>query len=164
MTSNVSQSFMGIASIPKLKGKLNYEEWRNAMQGFCEMNGYWRYMLGQIPRPITPPAKESTPELKEAYDAKLMKWLTITDSLRGAIRTTTTIDPMSHVGDLELASDMWIKFQTLYRDSGFIERDTILMRLSTQTLSDFENVAQFADSIKRDSIRLKEIGTSDVLS
>ena len=31
MSSNNSHSFMGIASIPKLKGKSNYEEWRNAM-------------------------------------------------------------------------------------------------------------------------------------
>lgn len=91
-----------------------------------------------------------------------MKWLTITDSLRGAIRTTSTIDPMSHVGDMELGSEMWKRFESLYRDSGFIEHNTIFMRLSTQTLSDFDNVAQFADTIKRNSIRLKEIGTTDV--
>ena len=126
------------------------------------MNGYWRYMLGQIPRPSPPSEKELTPETKEAFEVKLMKWLTITDSLRGAIRTTSTIDPMSHVGDMELASDMWKRFESLYRDSGFIERNTIFMRLSTQTLSDFDNVAQFADTIKRNSIRLKEIGTTDV--
>ena len=156
---------MGIASIPKLKGKSNYEEWRNAMQGFCEMNGYWRYMLGQIPQPTPPQAKEATPvtsATQEAFDAKLMKWLTITDSLRGAIRTTCMIDPMSHVGDMELASDMWKKFESLYRDTGFIERDSVFIRLSTQTLSDFSDVAEFADNIKRNSTRLKEIGTTDV--
>ncbi len=27
-----------IASIPKLKSKNNYEEWRNAMQRYCQMN------------------------------------------------------------------------------------------------------------------------------
>ena len=152
---------MGIASIPKLKVKSNHEEWRNAMQGFCEMNGYWRYMLGQIPRP-DPPQKDVTPVIQEAFDTKLMKWLTITDSLRGAIRTTCMIDPMSHVGDMELASDMWKKFESLYRDTGFIERDSIFIRLSIQTLSDFADVAQFADNIKRNSIRLKEIGTTDL--
>lgn len=152
---------MGIASIPKLKGKSNYEEWRNAMQGFCKMNGYWRYMLGQIPKPAPPP-KDATPVIQEAFDTKLMKWLTITDSLCGAIQTTCMIDPMSHVGDMELPSDMWKKFESLYRDTGFIERDSIFIRLSTQTLSDFADVAEFADNIKRNSTRLKEIGTTDV--
>ena len=91
-----------------------------------------------------------------------MKWLTITDSLRGTSRTTCMMDPMSHVGDMELASDMWKKFESLYRDTGFIERDSIFIRLSTQTLSDFSDVAEFADNIKRNSTRLKEIGTTDV--
>ena len=85
MSSNSSHSFMGIASIPKLKGKSNYEEWRNAKQGFCKMNGY---ILGQILQPTPPQAKEATPvtsAIQEAFDTNLMKWLTITDSLRRAI-------------------------------------------------------------------------------
>lgn len=162
MSSNNSQSFMGIALIPKLKGKSNYEEWRNAMQGFCEMNGYWRYMLEEIPKPISPPEKELTPAAKEAFETKLMKWLIITDSIRGAIRTTCTIDPMSHVGDMGLASEMWKRVESLYRDTGFIERDSIFTRLSTETLSDFDDFAQFADNMKRNSIRLREIRTKDV--
>ena len=56
-----------------------------------------------------------------------MKWLTITDSIRGAIRTTCTIDPISHVADMRLASEMWKRFELLYRDTGFIERDSIVM-------------------------------------
>ena len=69
---------------------------------------------------------------------------------------------MSQVGDIRLASEMWKRFESLYRVTGFIERDSISIRLSTQTLSDFDDVAQFADNIKRNSIRLKEIGTKDV--
>ena len=132
------------------------------MQGFCEMNRYWRYMLGEIPKPISPSENELTPTTKEAFETKLMKWLTITDSIQGAIRTTCTIDLMSQVGDMGLASEMWKRFESLYRDTGFIERDSIFIRLSTQTLSDFDDVAQFADNIKRNSIRFKEIGTKEV--
>lgn len=83
------------------------------MQGFCfcEMNGYWRYILGEISKLISPPEKKFTPAAKEAakeaFETKLMKWLTITDAIQGAIRTTCTIDPMSHVGDMGLASKMW---------------------------------------------------------
>ena len=159
---------MVIASIPKLKGKSNYEERRNSTQGFCvcEMNGYWRYILGEISKLISPPEKKVTPAAKEAakeaFETKLMKWLTITDPIQGAIRTTCTIDPMSHVGDMGLASNMWKRIESLYRDTGFIERDSIFIRLPTETLSDFDDVAQFADDIKRNSIRLNEIDTKDV--
>lgn len=69
---------------------------------------------------------------------------------------------MSHVSSLDLCSDMWTKFEPLYRDTGFMERDTILIRLSSKMASDFEDVAHFAYSLKRDSTRLKEIGTKDV--
>lgn len=159
-------SFAGVASIPKLQGKTNYEEWRNAVQGFCEINGLWRYMLGEItkPEPLPAPAdgKQLDATLKEANEAKILKWLTSTDSLRDIIRSTCKIEPMSHVSGMALCSDMWAKFESLYRDTGFIERDAIFIRLSSQTASDFNNVAQFASSLKRDCTRLKEIGTNDV--
>lgn len=69
---------------------------------------------------------------------------------------------MSHVGTLGLASEMWKKFETLYRDTGFIERNAIFIRFSIETMSDFTNVAEVADNIKRNSTRLREIGTTDV--
>ena len=158
-------TFTIVASIPKLKGKANYEEWRNAVQGFCEVNGLWRYMLGQIiePKAPSPPqGKELDEKTKEAYDTKLLQWLTVTDSLRKVIRSTCTLDPLSLVNNLDLCADIWTKFEHLYRDTGFMERDTILIRLSSKTASDFEDVAHFAASLKRDSTRLKEIGITDV--
>lgn len=159
-------SFTSVASIPKLQGKANYEEWRIAVQGFCEMNGLWRYMLGEINKPSSLPAPEEgkvhDAALIEANEAKIMRWLTLTNSLRRVIRSTCNAEPMSHVGGMDLCSDMWAKFETLYRDTEFMERDAILIRLSSRTASDFSNVAEFADSLKRDCTRLKEIGTKDV--
>ena len=72
------------------------------------------------------------------------------------------IDLMSHIGEMELASDMWKKFESFYQDTGFIEHDSIFIRLSTQTLSDFVDVAEFADNIKQNSTYLQKIGTTDV--
>ncbi len=156
-------SFTSVTSIPKLQGKGNYEEWRNAVQGFCEM---WQYMLGQIsmPVPLPPPTAGTIqdPVLKEANEAKIMRWLTLTDSLRGVIRSTCNVEPMSYMSSMDLCSDMWTKFEALYRDTGFMEHNAIFIQLSTQTASDFSNVAQFADSLKCDCTRLKEIGTKDV--
>ncbi len=152
-------TFTSVASIPKLQGKANYKEWRNAVQGFCKMNGLWRYMLGQIKKPesLPTPAASTVQDaaLKEANEAKIIRWLTLTDSLRGVIRSTCNVEPMSHVSCMDLCSDMWTKFETLYRDTGFMERDAIFIRLSSQTASDFSNVAQFADSLKRDCTRVR---------
>ena len=123
-------------------------------------------MLGQIPMPapLSPPAAGTVqdPVLKEANDAKIMRWLTLTDFLRGVIRSTCNVEPMSHVSGMNLCSDMWTKFEALYWDTGFMERNAIFIQLSTQTASDFSNIAQFANSLKRDCTRLKEIGTKDI--
>ncbi len=123
-------------------------------------------MLDEIPKPkaTSPPeGKEEVDEkTKETYDAKLLSWLTVTDSLQGVIRSTCNLDPISHGSNLKLCSDMWAKFELLYRDTGFMERDTIFIRLSSKTASDFDDMAHFARILKRNSTRLKEIGTKDV--
>ncbi len=72
-----------ITSIPKLKGKNNYEKWRNTMQGYCQMNGKWRYMIGEISQLIKP--AENKPEKIAQYVKDLAKWNGICDSLEGAI-------------------------------------------------------------------------------
>ena len=78
-------SFADVASIPKLQGKTNYKEWRNSVQGFCKMNGLWRYMLGEIkkPKPLPTPVegKQLDITFNEANEAKIMKWLMLTNSL-----------------------------------------------------------------------------------
>ena len=58
---------------------------------------------------------------------------------------------------------MWKKLQTLYRNTGFLERDAIFIQLSTKTLKDFQGVAEFANTIKQDATQLKEIGVTDLL-
>ena len=59
---------------------------------------------------------------------------------------------------------MWKKFQTLYWNTGFLERDAIFIRLSTKTLDNFQGIAKFANAIKKNAIRLKEIGITDLSS
>lgn len=69
---------------------------------------------------------------------------------------------MSYVGDMGLASDVWKKFKSLYQNIGLIERDSIFICLSTQILLDFDNMAHFADNIKRNSTQPKELGTKNI--
>lgn len=94
-------------------------------KGFCEMNGYWRYMLGKIPRPSPPSEKRIlTSETKEAFEFKLMKWLNITDFLRDAIRSTTkhhwpNVPRWGHGASLWHVEAIWILIsrQQIYRAS-----------------------------------------------
>lgn len=88
----------------------------------------------------------------------------MTDSLCGAFQTTCMIDPMLHVRKMELASDMWKKFEFLYRDTGFIAQNSIFICLLTQTLSSFADLAEFANNIKQSSTRLKKIGITDIFN
>lgn len=69
---------------------------------------------------------------------------------------------MSHVSDMDFCFDMWTKFELFYYDTSFMERNVIFIQLLSQTALDFSNDAQFADSPKRNSTRLKKIGTKDV--
>lgn len=43
-----------------------------------------------------------------------------------------------------------------------MEQDTILMQLLNKTVSDFENVIYFANSLKWDLMQLKKIGIKNV--
>lgn len=75
-------------------------------------------MLGRIamPAPLFSLAVGTVQDLvlKEANEAKIIRWLTLTDSLQGVIRSNCNIEPMSHVSSINLCSDMWTKFVTLY--------------------------------------------------
>lgn len=62
-------------------------------------------MLGQILK-LAPFPKNATLVIQEAFDTKLIKWLTIKNLLCRIIQTTCMIDSMLHIRDLELLSDM----------------------------------------------------------
>ena len=70
------------------------------------MNSLWRYMLGEINKPASLPTLEEgkvhDAVLKEANKAKIMRWLTFTDSLRGVIKSTCNVELMSHVSGMDL--------------------------------------------------------------
>lgn len=57
---------------------------------------------------------------------------------------------------------MWKKFQILYKNTGFLDCNTIFIQLLTKTLKDFQGVAEFANVIKKDATRLKKIGVTDL--
>ncbi len=74
------------------------------------MNGLWLYMLGQIKKPesLSNPGAGTVHDVapKEANKAKIIRWLTLTDSLRGVIRSKCNLEPMSHVSGIDLCYDI----------------------------------------------------------
>lgn len=86
-----------------------------------------------------------------------MKWLTNIDFIQKAIWITCMIEPILYVEDMGLASDIWKKFESLYQNNRFIECNAIFICFFTQIFSDFNDVVQFTDNIKRNSTRFKEI-------
>ena len=78
------------------------------MQGYCRINGTWRYMIGEVLQPTKP--SESKPKVIAQYNKDLAKWNMICDSLKGAIWCSVIVDPMSHVHGLFNCSLMWKKF------------------------------------------------------
>lgn len=119
-------------------------------------------LRGEVPQPTKP--SENNSKVTTQYETDLARRNTICDALEGAIRPTITVDPMFHVHGLSNCSSMWKKFQTLYRNTGFLERDTIFIRPSTKAIEDFQRIAEFANAIKKDATRLKEIGITDLPS
>ena len=155
VTSSITNvTDLRIASIPKLG--------RNAMPGYYQMNGTWQCMIGEVPQPTKP--SENNPKVTTQYETDLAKRNTMCDALEGALRPTITGDPMFHVHGLSNCSSMWKKFQTLYGNTSFLERDAIFIRPSTKAIEDFQRIAEFANAIKKDATRLKEIGITDLPS
>lgn len=120
-----SRSFISVVLIFKLYGKANYKEWRNAVQDFYEINGLWQYMFREINKlvllPTQPEGKVHNAVLKEINKAKIMRWLTPTDSFQGVIKSSYNIKLISHVSNMNLCSDIWVKFEIIYWDIGFME-------------------------------------------
>ncbi len=53
---------------------------------------------------------------------------------------------MFYVGNFELCSDIWAKFEFLFWDKRFVGQDPIFIWQSSKITSDFDDIAYFANS------------------
>ena len=119
-------------------------------------------MIGEVPQPTKP--SESKLEVIAQYNKKPAKWNMICDSFKGAIWCTVTVDLMSYVHNLSNCYLIWKKFQTLYRNIGFLEHDAIFFWLSTKTLDNFWRVTEFVNAIKINATWLEKVRVTDLPS
>ncbi len=100
--------------------------------------------------------------LKNVNKFKIIRQLILTNLLERIIRSTYNVELMSYINGIDLCSDIQIKFEVLYQNTGFREYDIIFIKLSTQTAFNFSSITQFTDSLKYNYIYLKEIVINNI--
>lgn len=98
-----------IVSVPKLKGRENYGDWCFAAENFLVLEG----MSGCIK------AEQGPTTIADADDAKTKAKLIL------------TIDPSIyvHIKEVKTTKELWTKLKSLYDDSGFTRRISLLRNL-----------------------------------
>lgn len=108
-----------IASVPKLKGGENYDEWCFAAENLLVLDGVDNY--------IKPPAGF---EIKPAEAAKTKAKLIL------------TIDPSLyvHIRNTENSAALWTNLKTMFDDSGFSRKITLLRHLISIRLDNCDSM------------------------
>lgn len=123
-----------IASVPKLKGRENYDDWAFAVENFLILDGLQKCLDG---------TEEDTNKCAQAR-AKLI--LTIDASLYVHIKQTTK------------PKELLEKLQSMFSDSGFTRKISLLRLLISTRLEDCDNMASYVNQVVETSQRLRNTG------
>lgn len=126
-----------LASVPKLKGRENYDEWTFAVENVLVLEG----MLHCV-QPVV--GKDIKPEDDAKTRAKLC--LTIDPAMYVHIKTTKT------------SKELWDKVKSLFDDSGFSRKISLLRHLISIRRVDCENMTTYVTQIVETSQRLSGTG------
>lgn len=125
-----------ITNVPKLKGRDNFDDWAFAVENLLVLEGADKYLKQEV--------TEATAEADAKARAKMI--LTIDSSLFVHIKETTT------------AKQLWTKLRSLFDDSGFSRRITLLRHLISIRLENCENMTNYVTQIVETSQRLSGTG------
>lgn len=123
LTETASNSFL--ADVPKLKGRENYHEWAFAAENLLVLEG------------TTNCVKQESPATAAAEDAKAKAKLIL------------TIDPSLyvHIRDATSTRNLWQKLQTMFDDSDFSRRITLLRNLLSIRLDNCDSMTNYVTQI-----------------
>lgn len=126
-----------IASVPKLKGRENYDEWCFAAENLLVLEGTEKYIK---------PTKDF--EVKPADDAKTKAKLilTIDSSLYVHIKSTKT------------SAELWTKLKTMFDDSGYSRKITLLRHLISIRLESCDSMTTYVTQMTETAQRLNGTG------
>lgn len=123
-----------IASVPKLRGRENYEEWAFAAENFLLLESLQSCVNGT----------ETDAEKITQARAKLI--LTVDTSL------------YIHIKETKTAAELWNKLKSLFADNGFARRISLLRTLISTRLEDCQNMAAYVNQVVETSQRLQSTG------
>lgn len=128
-----------IQSVPKLKGRENYDEWSFAVENLLVLEGMANYIK------LEP---EASFESKPTEDAKTKAKLIL------------TIDPglYVHIKETKKCSDLWTKLKSMFDDSGFSRKITLLRRLISLRQENCETMTSYVTQVVETAQRLKGTG------
>lgn len=126
-----------ISSIPKLKGRENFDDWAFAVENLLVLEGANKYLK-----------EEGTDEAATAADAKA----------RAKIVLTIDSSIFVHIKETKTTKELWTKLRSLFDDSGFSRRITLLRHLISIRLENSENMTSYVTQIVETSQRLNGTG------
>ena len=127
-----------VVSVPKLKGRENYSEWCFAAENFLVLEG----TLGCIK------AEPGQPVIGAAEDAKTRAKLIL------------TIDPpiYVHIKEVKTTKELWDKLKSLFDDSGFTRRISLLRNLISIRLENCISMTAYVTQIVETGQKLAGTG------
>lgn len=126
-----------IASVPKLKGRENYDEWCFAAENLLVLEGMEKY--------IKPSADF---EVKPVDDSKTKAKLIL------------TIDPALyvHIRNTRSSAELWTKLKAMFDDSGFSRKITLLRHLISIRLENCDSMTTYVTQMIETAQRLNGTG------
>lgn len=122
-----------LASVPKLKGRENFDEWTFAVENVLVLEG----MLHCV-KPVV--GKDIKPE----------------DDLKARAKICLTIDPTLyvHIKTTKTSKELWDKLKSLFDDSGFSRKISLLRHLISIRRENCEDMTTYVTQIVETSQRL----------
>ena len=123
-----------VASVPKLMGSENYDDWAFAAENFLIIDNLSMCLDG------------SETDIGKIAKARAKLILTIDTSLYVHIKSTTT------------AKDLWDKLKSLFDDSGFARKISLLRNLISMRLENCDTMASYVNQLVETAQKLRGTG------
>lgn len=120
-------------NVPKLKGRENYDDWAFAVENFMILEG---------------------------VDVTCVKGLLDAENKKARAKLIMTIDPslFVHIKTEATVQDLWAKLKSLFDDSGFTRKITLLRSLISIRLESCDSMTAYVNQLVETAQRLKGTG------
>ncbi|CAH1995773.1 unnamed protein product [Acanthoscelides obtectus] len=128
-----------IPSIPKLKGRENYDEWSFAVENLLVLDNLVNYIKSE---------PEANFQANTSDDAKTKAKLVL------------TIDPglYVHIKETKTSLELWTKLRSMFDDSGFSRKITLLRHLISLRQENCDSMTSYVTQLVETAQRLKNTG------